>query len=351
MKPSGFPLRAGADTLQMYIPYIYSWHVPDAQGSLEKGLHVYGEDWHASTIVISMGKFERRFWKLDIHSAGVYGLITAKNLRARMDAIFDRMDAPCDVRRAFYCNDKLEVNGWFYNIGFSRVDIATDYATIGHIPLTPDEQKLCEDYRRKVELYEADEFDKLFFGPDVARDSLYIKMPAGKVRQFRYDKRAKNKLEDKTRRYTARPCSRIERRFHGSDACKKGYVRTFTELLVTLIFVENMLQAEREAWRRARREIITEEKRRAISAHEVRLLKRKNKIADETKKETGGHAYNNIKSLFFSFLSALISSNTNHVRTWLYSHGSRFLVLPCPRSPPRRACWTKKYLLHGTLIS
>lgn len=353
MRSSGYPLRAGADTLVMYIPYITSWFVHGAQGSLGTGLHLGGDGWHASTVSFQCGKYVRTFWKIDIHSIGVYGLITCKNLLARIENIFNAMQAPQFIRANFYSGKTFIADGFYYGnrIGFSRVDIATDYATTGYIPLISDEYKLCEEYKRKIEPYEADEFDKLFFGPNVAKDSLYIKMPAGKVRQFRYDKRAKCQMQGMGRRYTARPCSRIERRFHGSDACKKGQVRTFTELLVTLIFTDNVLQAEREAWRSNRRARIAEEKRRAISAHEARLLKRKNKIADETKKETGGHAYNNIKSLFFSFLSALIPSNTNHVRTWLYSHGSRFLVLPCPRSPPRRACWTKKYLLHSTLIS
>ena len=224
MRPTAYPLRVGADTLTMYIPCTVGWRVPNVQTGKAGRMAVYGGDWHLYHVYTPGGTY----WRLTVHSRD-HGrqLITANNLLPRLDEIFRTINLPPHLLHAIHDG----------KIGFSRVDIATDFSFAGYIPLDADEIALCARYRRTVEIYEGEH-----------ADTLYIRMPGGSVRQCRYDKSLKWKLDGLPRRYWRVPTSRLEYRFHGREACIRAGVRTLSGLLSVLSGWAETLADNRQLW-------------------------------------------------------------------------------------------------------
>jgi hypothetical protein len=131
--------------------------------------------------------------------------------------------------------------------------------------------------------------------------------------------------------YSARPCSRIEYRFIGGENCKKAGVRSYQDLLTTLIRMDATLTASGQpgaVYRAAQRQ---EKKRRAISAHNARLP------VDGLISVSGGRGdphipYNKTSPLFVPLNFALTSGVTSHPHHWLYSHAAD---ISCSRAPVR----------------
>lgn len=225
MRPTGYPLRVGADTLVMYIPCTTDWRVPNVRAGKDKRMAVYGDDWHLYHVYTPGGTY----WRLTVHSRD-HGrqLLTADSLLPRLIKIFRAINLPPHLRYAI-CDGQ---------IGFVRVDIATDFSCPGYIPLEPDEVALCASGRRTIEIYEGEQ-----------SDSLYIRMPGGSVRQCRYDKSVLWRARGLPRRYWRVPTSRVEYRFQNADHCRRAGVRTLSGLLSVLSGWKATLADNRRLWR------------------------------------------------------------------------------------------------------
>lgn len=259
-----FPLRAGAHTLVAFIRYSASLRVQNAQPRRGGHLAAAGDLWEAHTVTCGEGKFCRKFWRLTVHAGGVYGLMTVRTLEARLSAVLNEMYE--SSQQADFILQSIK-RGF---IKFSRVDLARDFLYDGYILPSREELKFYSQTGRRLNEFTPEDYETSRY----AEKSLYIASKKQTFIEFRYDKRKKCLAQGYSRRYTRQACSRIERRYNGARACEKYEVRTFGQLMATLLRLDEGIKNGRRAARAAKREYLRQAALEREAARRERLRRR-----------------------------------------------------------------------------
>lgn len=259
-----FPLRAGAHTLVAFIRYSASLRVQNARPRRGGHLAAAGDLWEAHTVTCGEGKFCRKFWRLTVHAGGVYKLMTFRTLEARLSAVLNEMYE--SSQQADFILQSIK-RGF---IKFSRVDLVRDFLYDGYIFPSFEELKFYSQTGRRLNEHTPEDYGTSPY----AEKSLYIASKKQTFIEFRYDKRKKCLAQGYSRRYTRQACSRIERRYTGARACEKYEVRTFGQLMATLLRLGEGIKNGRRAARAAKREYLRQLAVEREAARRERLRRR-----------------------------------------------------------------------------